>query len=269
MTAMAEAPRIMAYYYPWYTEGDWSRHDYPNTPTLGTYGTDAPEIVEQHIDWCADHGLEGFFVSWWGRKHLTEQHLQSGFMKAKNLRRIKFALYYESLGLLDKTDGKADGIVDFSQPGPLTRLIEDFRYLKIRYLSHPSYLTINGRPVIGLYVTRTFRHFTAEHVDRLKRVLGFNPYLIADEAFFGEQADPDSARNGPGIFDAYSAYNMFENAKVKEGESALAYQSREAFPIFRSWAEKVPFIPGVFPSYKDFRGHEPLPGTPEDFATLI
>ena len=43
----------LAYYYPWYTRGDWSRHGYVGTPKLGKYGTDDAKIAEQHIRWAA------------------------------------------------------------------------------------------------------------------------------------------------------------------------------------------------------------------------
>jgi hypothetical protein len=265
----ADEPVVMAYYYPWYVRGDWTRHDYVGTPILGRYGTDSPETTAQHIQWCADHRIDGFFVSWWGADHLADEHLRSGLLKASNLKQIRFALYYECLGLLDRQDGAEDGVVDFSKPAVMVKLIDDFHYLAKNYLSHPQYLKIAERPVVGFYVTRTFKGFTRDHLDRLRRAIDVNLYAIADEAFFGEQASPITARHGVGLFDAYTAYNMFENPKVQDSDSALSYQSREAFPIFREWAKHVHFIPAVFPSYADFRGNKPLAGNPADFANLV
>lgn len=236
---------------------------------LGTYGTDAPAVAEQHIDWAADARIDGFFISWWGSTHLAAKHLQAGFLQAPNIARIRFALYYECLGLLDDKDGAHDGVVDFAKPAVLEAFIADLQTLDESYFKHPQYITIDGRAVLGLYVTRTFRNFTAAHMRELRNAVKTPMYLIADEAFFGRQSKPASARNSGPLFDAYSAYNMFENALVREGESALSYQAREAFPIFREWAREVPFIPGVFPSYSDFRGHKPLPGTAAEFATLL
>ncbi len=262
-------PLVLAYYYPWYHAGDWSRHEYAGTPKLGTYGTDSPKVSQQHISWCADHGINGLFVSWWGKDHLTEKHLNLGLLKAANVGRTQFALFYESLGLLDAKDGKRDGVCDFSKPEVLNALIDDFQFLATRYFDHPQYLKLLGRPVVGMYVTRTFRNFTKEHLDQVRKAIDSNVYVIADEVFIGQQASPETARHRPGIFDAHTAYNMFENINVRDDDTALTFQSREAFPIFRTWAKETTFIPTIFPSYKDFRGHKPLPGTPADFATLL
>ena len=30
-----QRPLVLAYYYPWYVKGDWSRHKYVGTPKLG------------------------------------------------------------------------------------------------------------------------------------------------------------------------------------------------------------------------------------------
>lgn len=267
--SVAKKPTILAYYYPWYIRDDWSRHDYVGTPTLGKYGTDSPQIAEQHISWSAEHGINGLFVSWWGQEHLVASHLKSGLLKATNLDRIKFAMFYESLGILDPEDGTKDGVVDFSEPQVMSALIADFQHLTQEYFDHPQYLKFSGRPVVGLYVSRTFRNFTQEHLERLQQAIGYNVYFIADEIFFGKQASPDTARNRQAQFDAYTAYNMFENAKVRPNDSALTYQAREAFPIFRQWAKHKTFIPSIFPSYQDFRGNKPLFGSPDEFATIL
>jgi len=265
----AEPTQVMAYYYPWYIEGDWSRHSYAGTPQLGTYGTDKPATVAKHIDWMADHGIDGVFVSWWGTNDITCTHFESGFLNATNLERTTFAFLYEPLGLLDLEDGKKDSTADFAHPAVAEKFTADLKLLKRRYLDHPRYLRREGKPVLGIYLTRVFKNFTKAHLERVEAAIDTDLYIIADEVFFWDQSSPETARNNAKLFDAYTAYNMFENAKVKPGESALSYQSREAFPIFRRWAKEAAFIPGIFPSYRDFRGHEPLSGTPADFATLL
>lgn len=263
----------LAYYYPWYLKDDWSRHGYQGTPQLGKYGTDDPAVVEQHIKWGEQAGLDGFVVSWWGPDELTDRHFRSGYLNARNVDRMKFAFIYECLGRLDKADGKNDSRIDFASPDVHAQWLKDFEYLRDNYFSHPSYLKIGERPMVILYVSRTFRNFNASHLSSLEEKLGVDLFLIADEPFIGRQKNPQTAENGlrggKALFDAYTAYNMFENANVREGESAYAYMEREAMPIYRAWSEQTVFCPGIVPRYHDFRGHKPLVGTPEEYVRMI
>ena len=101
-------------------------------------------------------------------------------------------------------------------------------------------------------------------------------HVVADIAYNGSERHPATARNvhdrGPRklLFDAYTAYNMYRYKAVADGESALQYMAREADPVFRNWAESVPFHPHVLPAYKDFReGRGRLVGTKSDFRESL
>lgn len=261
---------VIAYYYPWYHGGDWSRHPYVGTPVLGEYGTDDPDAARLHIAWCVEAGIDGLCVSWWGEGSQTDQHLQAGLLAADNADDITFCIYYESLKL-DGLDGEHDVSVDFAHPAVMTQMIEDFRYLKETYFERGNYYTIDGRPVVGLYVTRVFVGFSAEHADRLREAVGVEVFLIGDEVYYGPQDSPDTARHGPGVFDAVSAYNMHTDPRINDGEPAWDYMQREAWPVYRNWAqdEHVWFMPKVMPSYEDFRGHDSLAGSAEGFGLML
>ncbi|MEM7455022.1 MAG: GDSL-type esterase/lipase family protein [Planctomycetota bacterium] len=260
---------VGVYYYPWYIEGDWSRHEYEGTPELGEYGTDSPQVAETQIDWCADSGIDSFFVSWWGEDDICARHMRDGLLEASNLERIKFAFIYESIGRLDRLDGEVDTQIDFSNPAVLETMKTDFKLIVDNYFDHPQYLKFGDRPVIAIYLTRTFRNFTPADMDAVRDHSGVDVYVIADEAFFGRQKSPETAVNTTGCFDAVTAYNMLENPRAVDNESALEYLMQHAFPVFDTWSQQVDFIPGVFPSYRDFRGNKRLTGTPEEFEAML
>jgi hypothetical protein len=67
---------------------------------LGKYGTDDPAVAEQHIRWAKEGGIDALVVSWWGPDDLTARHIDRGFLKAKNLDEIRYAVIYESTGRL-------------------------------------------------------------------------------------------------------------------------------------------------------------------------
>ena len=94
-------PFISAYYYLWYFTpegtrsktkfaGKWSEGyarallEPPQYPTLGEYVMNDPEVIETHIDWAADHGIDCFICNWEGmrghRKFLSENlvHILQG-----------------------------------------------------------------------------------------------------------------------------------------------------------------------------------------------
>jgi hypothetical protein len=157
-------------------------------------------------------------------------------------------------------------------------LLDDLRVIRDEFFDHPSYLKINERPVVIFYITRSRMKwqegFEPEVLDRLRQELGYDVYFIADEPFFNSfNENPDDNENaivdGKQVFDAYTTYNMFEDKRVVDGETATDYQLREAMPIWRSWAESVPFFPNVMAQYYDFRGHKPLIGNSNDFEKQL
>lgn len=53
----------LAYYYIWFDASSWSRakSDYP---LLGRYSSDDRAVMEQHVRWAKEAGIDGFIVSW-------------------------------------------------------------------------------------------------------------------------------------------------------------------------------------------------------------
>lgn len=269
-----DRPLVLAYYYPWYHKGDWTRHDYVGTPLLGEYGTDDPAIATKHIDWAADGGIDAFVVSWWGPDHLCAQHMATGLLRAKNLKRIRFCMIYESLGRLDKVDGNADAKCDFANETVRKQFVDDLKHLRKHYFNHAQYLKVGDKPVVVLYVTRTFRNFNRTTLDAAEKAAGVDVFVIADEPFFWDQADPTTARHGVdedgrSVFDAYTPYNLFENQFVRDGESATAYVTRVGGPVYEKWSAKTVIYPKIMPSYKDFRGNKPLAGGVDGFVRQL
>jgi hypothetical protein len=77
-------------------------------------------------------------------------------------------------------------------------------------------------------------------------------------------------KNGKPVFEAYTAYNMYENDFVQEGESAVDYMLREALPIYEKWSNETVFFPHVLPKYSDFReGHKPMAGDGDGLSAQL
>mmetsp|Transcript_28917 Transcript_28917/g.69778 ORF Transcript_28917/g.69778 Transcript_28917/m.69778 type:complete len:797 (+) Transcript_28917:293-2683(+) len=260
-----------AYYYPWYLRNNWGRHDYQDEPLLGKYGTNEVAVAEQHIEWALETGITSWVVSYWGPDHLTMKHFKQGMLNAPSIDKIKFCMLYESV-ILDDRGSWRDGSKEEA-------LYRDLKVIVDEFVDHPSYLKINGRPVIIWYITRSRMPFQ-EGFDgpsvlaNMRRRLGHDIYFIADEPFFNSynkrpSVNGNAFQGGKQVFDAYTTYNMYLDDRVRDGETATTYQLREGMPIWQEWAEKVPMFPNVMPQYYDFRGNKPLLGNGADFMKQL
>lgn len=257
---------IISFYYPWYEESDWCVDDMQGSyPMLGFYGSDDQSIAEKHVDWAVDRGgIDAWAVSWSNRKNPSTEMFVQGMLRARNIDKIKFCMLYETLGALPIRDF-ANGTL------AIDRFIADMEYVRNNYFSHPSYLHINNRPVVYVYLARDWGNFTSEMLETVKKRVGQDILFIADIPFYGINRDPHSAvsgiMEGKPIFEAYTSYNMYEARLVQKGESATDYMLRESLPIFERWSNETVFFPHVLPKYHDYRnGHPKLVG---DSAGLL
>ena len=260
---------FLGFYYPWYVRDDWSRHSTQGSiPLLGYYGSDEVEVAERHIDMAVRGGIDAWVVSWWSQESPVTAMFVEGMLNAKNIDKIKFCMVYESMGALPVESNFANGTL------ALDKFISDMIYFRDSYFNHSSYLHINGRPVVYVYITRYWKNFEPSMLDKIKTAVGVDILIIADDPFFGENKDPATAqngvKNGKPVFEAYATYNMYESDLVQDGEKAIDYMLREALPVFENWSRETVFFPNVMPKYHDFReGHKKVVGDAAGFLSQL
>jgi hypothetical protein len=148
-----------AFYYPWYgtpdVSGNWRHwnegnssgqipHD-PNItltdgrrdiaaedyPLLGPYDSNNESVIEQHVRWAKEAGINCFIVSWWGINDFTDN-------ASKHIRNVcernnfKFTFYIENATSVSQTEN-------------------DIKYILDNYANSSAYYKIDGRPVIYVY----------------------------------------------------------------------------------------------------------------------
>src|SRR3546814_7654960 len=96
------------------------------------------------------------------------------------------------------------------------------------YFGHPSYLRVDGRPVVILYLTRVLVGDVAGAMAEVRvmwRARGHDPYVIADEVFWNVTADlrpasfttrPQESRSP--LFDAITSYNPSQSGRPSRTE---------------------------------------------------
>lgn len=248
-------PLIGAYYYPWYSADKWKTgyvggYLKPKiTPLLGEYDSRDMGVIRQHIEQCAEYGIDFVVASWWGKDRYEDVTLRDFFGKAPNIAKIKFAIMYESSGLLGLSEGKI--IFDDEK---IEKLTGDFEYIANTYFNHPSYLKINGRPVAFIYISRTFDGAYKKAIKTLRKrmaLIGYKIYLVGDEIFWD---DPKKERIA--LFDAITSYNMYEwpfrhHAGYASRTSFLDDVSDKYNEYKYVAGERVMFIPNVIAGYND------------------
>lgn len=143
----------------WYTvrraKPRWPGHDMPKHPLLGFQDEADPAIMRQHVELALAHAVNVFIVDWYwyDGEPCFERQLNDGLIPAVEGTDMRFCLMWanhEATSLwnmhTDDDDVLYTAAVDRKQFEEVwTRNIE-------RYLTHPNYYCIDGKPVVSLFL---------------------------------------------------------------------------------------------------------------------
>jgi len=262
---------VGAHYYIWYPDnfrqGYLREHLRPKqTFPGGEYRSTDTKVIARHIAWCSEYGIDFLSIGWWSSEPGRTESFLDSLVKTPNIADIKFCIFYETQAL--GFDSKI-GTIRFDE-AKTARMIADFQRIATRCFSHPSYLRIRGRPVVYLYLTRTFSGAFAQAIARLRSAMqtrGYDLFLIGDEVFWkvspvvrpGEIPFPLVETPQPTrfhLFDAISSYNMYENGTASQ--NGYAARSTYVSDVAAKYSEyisalngTVHFVPQIIPGYND------------------
>jgi glycoprotein endo-alpha-1,2-mannosidase len=277
-------PLVGAYYYLWNPEnmatGTLRAHlDPPQQPPAGLVDSQNPKTAARDIATAHQAGINFFAIDWWphdpgysGADYQQADAAMKDLLAAPDLHDMKFAMFYETWNL---------GFNPPYEATPVTFQLElhfesDLLYFAKHYFVNKSYLRIDGRPVVYLYLTRTLTGNVAGMIQGARRVLkehGFNPFFIGDEVFWRVTPEAQSPQ-GPVLtttpqvqrideFDAVTSYilyygdpeQMFGPANDSTGYPGLtniAADQRFLLTVYRNATHNhVPVIPDVAPGFND------------------
>lgn len=259
---------IGAHYYPWHTgrTPDSRITHAPVTPELGKYDSEDTEVINQHIKWALEHGINWFSASWWGRHSKTDQTLRYSFPKAELGNKIDISILYETKGRLSPNSRGYD--FDIEQNREV--LARDMQYLEETYFDRDNYLRIDGRPVVYFYSAMLFGGDIAGAFQEVRSSLNSDPYLIADVLEWGRNIIYEDWMKE---FDAVSVYNIYNPEVVASGgfDAFLEYaDSRSLNWHLKADNAGLDFIPDIIPGYDDseIRNNPVLPRSPENFSDI-
>lgn len=134
-------PLVLAFYYPWYGRVEepnsadkyWKREGRYRSihkPLLDYYWSFNNKVMERHIEYALRAGIDGFIISWWGKGSFSDIFMERFMERLKNTS-LKVTIYYEKSG----------------------EHLDEIPYIISKFGKHPSFLRINGKPVIFYYRT--------------------------------------------------------------------------------------------------------------------
>ena len=236
------------------------------SPSMGLYSSVDPKVAEQHIAWCSRYGIDFLAVSWWPNKPELNPAIDKGLLKAGNLKDIKFCIFYETWGVGWVED---KGATIFNQAA-IDKLNADMDLIADKYFNNPSYLKINNRPVVFLYLTRTLAGDYEKAFKDLRarlRAKGHDVYFIADEIYWSVMSTRQHEQPKPflepkpqperiKLFDALTSYNMYlSSRKDHGGYGAKSNWVRDISAIYEQYFDlcgpKTNFVPNILPGYND------------------
>lgn len=140
-------------------------HTWPRRPLWGYCDEADPRVMEMQIDAAADHGVNVFIYDWYwyDNRPFLEQCLNNGYLKARNNDRVKFYLMWANHDVIPVWDKRIAHIVLPNNGHAIMESIvwqasvnrSQFEHIACRmidkYFKHPSYYTIDGKPVLQIY----------------------------------------------------------------------------------------------------------------------
>lgn len=152
---------ILAYYYIWFEESSWDRAktDYP---VLGNYSSDDRAVMEQHVVWAQQAGIDGFIVSW---KHTDVLDPRLAMLaEIAEAHDFKLVMIYQGL--------------DFERdPLPAARVQSDMRWFAEHYRDRSAF-DLFGKPV--MIWSGTWK-FSADEVEAVAKAVRPDLLLLGTE----------------------------------------------------------------------------------------
>ncbi len=196
-------PIRAGFFYPWFPNAWTQNNIYPYTnfsPALGYYSSSDDAIIDQQLRLAAQAHLDAFISSWWGPGHHTDSALQHILERSERPGSpnpdLRWAIYYEA--------------ESYSDPSA-AQIAADLQYLETNVFSHPSFLRVNGLPVVFVYASATDGTNMAARWAQAKAL--YPSVYVVLKVYAGYQTDPNQPDSwhqyGPAAaYDAQLPYSV-------------------------------------------------------------
>ena len=280
---------VAAYYFPNYHTNDprniinkgkdWSEwelvkaarprfpgHDQPKVPLWGYTDEKDPKVMAQKIKAASQNGIDCFIFDWYFYQDgpFLNRCLDEGFLKAKNVGKIKFALMWANCDWVEihpYTHGAEQKLL---YPGKISprRFDELCDFVIKEYFTKPSYWKIDGKAYFSVYDVQKFVEgfgsieATREAMNRMREkaiaagLKGVNWNLVAwgNPILPVEKAPSNTAELIKMLgFDSATSYVWLHHVILPQTQTGYNYV-RDAYFAYWDKANKeyeVPYFPNI------------------------
>lgn len=248
---------VAAYYYPWYGENQFHGGQYirkylvpPQFPALGEYDDSQPAVIAVQLCWSRYANVDAWLTSWWGPNDYSDTTTRNVILPHAELGNLQIAVHYESMGRANDENRAKNLTLLLERAGP------DVTYLCEHYFASPNYMRIEGRPVLVVYLSRSFEKAgLMREIASLMRQAAIQCgetglYIVGDHAFGTDVLPLD-------YLDAITNYDVYGSMPMASDEN-YAYQSgvdqyRDDQQQWRDLArqQQVHYIPAATPGFNN------------------
>jgi hypothetical protein len=275
---------IGAQYYPWYW-GDNGFGGYkltndnpeswlsatPAEPELGAYDSRDTTVVNQHMRWSLEHGINWWVLTGGAPNGIIDRTIRNVVFEADYADQMNFTLLIGFPPQIRDEDGR----YDFDDSAAETILQNWLWHWQEHYAGDPNYLTLGAddRPALYFWSIGQAKGDMPGTFESVTESLNVDPYLIGGPDYFHQ---PQRIEYYTEAFDALLDYHSYF-----PNESFLANFESRVVENHRRWRAATheygaDFIPTVTPGFdhseapSEFRDGRTLPSLerdPERFAT--
>ncbi|MBN2641892.1 MAG: hypothetical protein JXR78_09575 [Victivallales bacterium] len=113
-------------------------------PKIGVYDSSDPTVIDYHILTAKTAGISAFVIDWYNRGDNVDKSFEKVLRHCKELN-YKAAICYEEKNCFpdwNKISTRQEAVA---------KAVEDFKYIKDKYLNDPGYWKKNNKPVILVF----------------------------------------------------------------------------------------------------------------------
>jgi hypothetical protein len=220
----------------------------PLMPALGpTYSSSNPRVIQQQIDWAWQNGVDAFSLEWTTPREIggsLETSIDDAFLQAPNLSKIRWCIFYDFILRLNQTPDLKDvnyshGL-NFDDPKVYNTFVSDMLHFAKKYYSQLQYLKIDGRPVIYLWSTWSWKGNYAAAIQEARQKVkseGYDVFLVGD-VVWANQFDKKLASQ----FDGDSTFT-FLLPGLKWNWKNVQAASVAVDKAYKVWTDRIKGVP--------------------------